>query len=160
VHQAAAHAAHAGALAPDVLLHPVVTPHLSVVGGDQFTGPTAKSFSITQVPLTQGFVVKAHFSFTMIFNNFPVEFRGTFSGKVLSWGPLLNDTKVDIEPKGGSLVGRGTIGGGKVTEHFVPLGTLADVVEDPQGNFVGLAIPYTPVGQGQGLAEYDFLFKT
>jgi hypothetical protein len=141
VHQAALHAAHTAELTPNLTLHPVVTPQ-ATVSGQKFTGPPAKSFSITQVSLTPGSIVKVHAAFTILSQNIPVSFNGSFSGKVLSSGPFLNLTKVDVVPTGGSIVERLTLAGKKIRETFIPQGTVAAVFLTAQGEFDALAVAY------------------
>jgi hypothetical protein len=141
VHQAAMHAAHAGELTPNTTLHPVVTPQLSA-GGQTFTGPTATSFSISQPSVTPGAVVKMHAAFTIIIDAIPVSFKGSFSGKVLSSGPFLGGTKIEVTPTGGSLVSHFVEAGKKLTETFVPQGTVAEILLNSQGVFVDFSAAY------------------
>lgn len=141
VHQAVAHAAGAELLTPAKLLHPVVTPELTV-SGQTFTGPQAKSFSISQVSPKQGSIVNVHATFTVIDQNLPASFTGSFSGKVLSTQTLGNLTKVSLIPTGGSFVERFMLGGKKVALTLVPQGTLGAVYFNTQGEFVSFGATY------------------
>lgn len=141
VHQAMAHAAGAELLTPAKLLHPVVTPEVTV-SAQTFTGPQAKSFSISQVSQKQGSIVNVHASFTVLDQNLPASFNGSFSGKVLSTQTLGNLTKVSLIPSGGSFGEHFMLGGKKVALTLVPQGTLGAVYLDTQGNFVSFGATY------------------
>jgi hypothetical protein len=157
VHQAEHFAAQQ--VAPAKLQQVAVTALVNINGTPSSSSP-ATSFAISPISLTPGSVVKAHASFTVVFQNIqPVTFTGSFSAKVISSGPFLSGTKVELNPTGGTFVAHFTENGHKMKELLVPLGIVGEVVLDAQQQFTGLAVAYT-LKQGPPGSDFGFGFKT
>jgi hypothetical protein len=123
-----------GKLAPQAF-HSAVQIKFTVAGGIGETFPG--QFSLSKVTLVDGSKVTAHFSVSNAQTGNEGSVKGTFVGKISTFGHVNAGTQVQITPTGGGVVIHTKTAGKSVTFKTAPNGTPIVLLLN-NGNFVDM----------------------